>query len=349
MHKKQLLSVLLVLGLLAIGCGLPSAAPAPTLQPTIDPAERLAVIYDDDGSPDGTTALFYLLSHPAVSVAAINISYGEAYPEVYIQHIGRKLESLGITGIPLGAGEAAPLAGNNRFPEGMREAANDFWGLPVPNAGKTYPTQAAADLMVATITQAPAPVTLFVSGPCTNLAQALRQNPEIKNNIAAVYIMGGAVHAPGNIDDLLAGSGNTVAEWNLYADPLAAQEVFASGLEIYLVPLDATNQVTVSRQEVKQWRQGGGKADFAADIYTMMFDSWGVQSAAVWDLMTAAIMVKPDLCGFQPLHLEVMTADGSTAGQTVVEAGQEPNVQVCLEPDVSRIKQTLAEVFASSR
>jgi pyrimidine-specific ribonucleoside hydrolase len=311
--------------------------------------EKTPVIFDDDGSPDGTAALFYLLAHPEVAVQAIGISYGEAYPRVYIQHIGRKLDELGIQDIALGAGQDAPLTGSNQFPEGLREKANNFWGLPIPNADKTYPTHDASEMIASTVKQSPEPVTIFVSGPCTNLAQALRLDPGIRDSIAAVYIMGGAVYVPGNIDDLLPNPNNTVSEWNIYADPQAAREVFESGLDIYLVPLDATNQVTIGREDTRQWHLGGGTADFAADIYEMLLNSWGVENAAIWDLMTAAIMVKPDLCGFEPLHLEVTTAEGPTSGQTAVVAGEEPNVQVCLHPDASGIQETLRQVFASSQ
>ncbi len=325
-----------------------SPAYTPTVLPALE-ANRIRVIFDDDGSPDGTTALFYLLGHPEVSVEAIGISYGEAYPEVYIQHIGRKLDQLGIHDIPLGAGEDAPLAGSNEFPEWLRQSAGNFWGLPIPNADKTYPTQDASELMVSIINQTAPPVTILVSGPCTNLAQALRLDPGIKDGIATVYIMGGAVYAPGNIDDLLPDPNNTVAEWNIYADPQAAKEVFESGLDIYLVPLDATNQVMISRQDTRQWRLGGGTANFAADIYDMLLNSWGAENAAIWDLMTAAIMVKPDLCGFQPLHLEIITEEGTTIGQTVVVPDEEPNTYVCLDPNVDLIKQTLIDAFSSSR
>lgn len=320
---------------------------APTHTPT-PPAQRLAVIFDDDGSPDGTTALFYLLSLPEVDVKAANISYGEAHPAIYIQHIGRKLDDLGITDILLGAGQDAPLAGSNEFPEAVRQAANDFWGLPLPNADKTYPVQDAAELIVSVVNQNPEPVAIFVSGPCTNLAQALRLDPGIRENIAAVYIMGGAVYASGNIYDFLPESNNTVAEWNVYADPQAAKEVFESGLDIYLVPLDATNQVSITRDDTNQWRKGGRGADFAADIYDMLLDNWGVENAAIWDLMTAGIMVEPDLCGFKPLHLQVVTDQGATSGQTrVVEQG-EPNVNVCLEPQAASIRQALIEGFSSA-
>jgi purine nucleosidase/pyrimidine-specific ribonucleoside hydrolase len=327
-----------------------TASPKETLAtlPT-SPAKRLPVIFDDDGSPDGTTAFLYLLSHPEVDLKAVNISYGEAHPEIYIQHMGRILDDFGITDIPLGAGQDAPLAGTNGFPEGLRQSANNFWGLPIPNADKTYSVQAAAELMVSVIKQSPEPVTVFVSGPCTNLAQALRLSPDIRKNIAVVYIMGGAVYVPGNIYDFYPDHDNKVAEWNIFADPQAAREVFESGIDIYLVPLDATNQVSITKQDTSQWRRGGEIADFAADIYDMLLNSWGVENAAIWDLMTAVIMLKPDLCVFQPLHLQVITEESITSGQTAVLPGEEANINVCLEPDAAMIRQTLIDVFSSSR
>lgn len=307
----------------------------------------LPVLFDDDGSPDGTAALLYLLSHQGVSLKSISISYGEAHPDIYIQHIARLLEDFGIQDIPLGAGQSAPLAGENAFPESVLQASENFWGLPLPNAEKTYPAQDAAELMVVVIHQSPEPVTLFISGSGTNLAQALRLDPGIEDNIAAVYIMGGAVYVPGNIQGLLPESENLVAEWNIYADPLAAKEIFESGLPLFLVPLDATNQLAIDKKNTRRWRKGSPVGVFAADIYDMLFQNWGTDRTGVWDLMTAAIMVKPELCEFQPLHLRVVTDEGDFNGQTAVIQDEQPNIQVCLRPDVKQIRQTLDQVFSS--
>lgn len=138
-----------------------------------------------------------------------------------------------------------------------------------------------------------------------------------------------------------------VAEWNIYADPLAAREIFESGLDLYLVPLDATNPVTVGKENTEQWRKGSRVAGLAADTYDMLLHNWGVDQAAIWDLMTAAIMVNPDLCEFQSLHLQVVTDAGKTNGQTAVVQDEQPNIQVCLTPDVEEIRQTLDRVFSS--
>jgi purine nucleosidase/pyrimidine-specific ribonucleoside hydrolase len=308
----------------------------------------MPVIYDDDGSPDGTVALMYLLSDPRVAVKGINISYGEAYPSDYIPHIGALLDSFGITDIPLGAGNSEPLGGNNAFPESIRSAAANFWGQPVPDTGKAYPAQDAAQLMVSVLNASPEPITIFISGPCTNLAEALRIDPGIKEHIRAVYIMGGAFYVEGNLDDLVSDPENNVAEWNIYGDPLAAKEVFESRLDIYLVPLDATNQVTVSHDDTSFWRSGGPAADFAANLYDQQISIVNQDSFYFWDIMTAEIMVNPNLCEFRELSVEVMTAEGSMDGQTAVRPTGEPNIHVCLQPDGVTLVNTLNSIFAAS-
>lgn len=328
----------------------PTSRPVETTPTRTDsPAEKMRIIFEDDGSPDGTTALLYLLSHPDVNLQAVSISYGEAHPAVYIQHIGRVIDSLGLAGIPLGYGQDAPLSGINGFPESIRQMSSNFWGLPIPKAGRTYQAVPSAELLVGLLNASPVPVMVFESGPLTNLAQALRLDPAIRAKISAVYLMGGAVYVPGNIADFYPDNPNKVAEWNIFGDVQAASEVFESGVPIVLVPLDATNQVVIDTQDTAQWRTGGGPAALlAADFYDMMLNSWNNETFAIWDLMTAVLMLDPELCPFQPLHLDVVTGDVNTEAQTVVVSGAAPNASVCLQPDADGIRQNLIDVFSAS-
>jgi len=160
--------------------------------------------------------------------------------------------------------------------------------------------------------------------------------------------MGGAVYVPGNIRGAAPESDNEVAGWNLFSDPQAAKEVFASGLPLHLVPLDATNQVKLNTEDIQPWREGGPTAGFAFEIYESMLEKFGGRDAETWDLMTAAIMLDPSLCGFVALRLDVITQDGATSGQTVVDEGGAPNVEVCLAPDPGRIRQNFIDVFSVS-
>ena len=317
--------------------------------PSVDPvSQKMLVIVDDDGDPSGTSALLYLLNQPTVDVKAASICYGEAHPAIYIQHIGRMLDDFGFTNIQLGAGLDGNLSGVEGFPEWIRDQASNFWGMPIPNAEKTYPVQDSAELFISIIKNSPEPVTLFFSGPLTSLAQALRIDPEIRENIEALYMMGGSVYVPGNITAIFPDSSNKVAEWNIYADPQAAKEVFESGLKMYLIPLDATNSVTINKKDTAQLRKGGRIAGFVADIYDSWIDFSGRPDFYIWDLMASMIMVKPELCDYQALHLEVITAKGNTYGQTAVIPGEAANIEVCLNPNAALIKQTMIDDFLRS-
>lgn len=348
-----IVSVFSIIGVLAALIAIPEVRQWIGLDPagaeTAETQEdKLMVFYDDDGSLDGTAALLYLLAHPSVEVEAITISYGEAHPEVYAQHIGRLLDDLGLSGIPLGAGQDAPLSAGNAFPDWMRQFSDNFWGISLPNEDRVYLATSAPELMVTSINQSDVPVTIFMSGPATNLAQALRLDPGIRENIDAVYIMGGAVYVPGNIRDLTPDSHNNVAEWNIYADPQAAKEVFNSELDLYLVPLDATDQVTINIEDTRLWRVGDKTASYAASLYDISFNEYGMEVTEIWDLLAAVIMADPELCGFQSLSLDVITEEGNTTGQTILVAGGQPNVSVCLYPDPDLVRQRMIDVFSHS-
>ena len=87
---------------------------------------------------------------------------------------------------------------------------------------------------------------MLTTGPLTNLADALRRDPALAERLGPVFIMGGALHVPGNLVCCGAPEGNAVAEWNVYVDPHALNVVVESGINPSLVSLDGTNQVPLT-------------------------------------------------------------------------------------------------------
>jgi len=83
-------------------------------------------------------------------------------------------------------------------------------------------------------------VTLLMLGPLTNLAKSLVSIPETKKIIKSVVIMGGAFYVPGNA--------TKYAEFNIYADPEAANIVFKSGLHIKAIGLDVCDNVIINKE-----------------------------------------------------------------------------------------------------
>jgi inosine-uridine nucleoside N-ribohydrolase len=193
------------------------------------------------------------------------------------------------------------------------------------------------------------PVMMFVSGPFTNLSQTLSLDPGIKNKISAVYDMDVAVYIHCYVADFSPYKPSKAAEWNIFGDVQAASEVFESGIQIVLVPLDATNQLQISAQDTAQWRiSNHPAAALAADFYDMMFTNWNKQSVGILDLMTAVLILNLDLCFFISLYLQVVTQEGNNIEQTTMVLEETPNVSFCLQPYTTVIRQNLVDVFTGN-
>ncbi len=315
---------------------------------TEQPTPRMHIIWDDDGSPDGIIALLYFLRHPNVSIDSITVSYGQSHTKIFTSFLPRVLARLGRSGIPITAGQEKPLVGNNTFPEPWRIPTDDFWGIELPEAGEPLHSLPAAELIVKVLGEATHPTTLFVTGAHTNLAEALRLEPSIKNKITRLHMMAGALYVPGNIENEWPEIHNKVAEWNIWADPFAANEVFNAGLLIHLTPLDATNQVIWTREDAESWaRSGSPEGVLAAEILIWMLDEHKVEAVYLWDLLTAVHTTDPGLCRTEAIHVSIITDPGDEEGRTVVLRNEPPNVIAYLEPLITEVKNQVSQIFGS--
>lgn len=311
-------------------------------QPGSPAAEPIPIIWDDDGSIDGVTALLYLLRNPSFDVKATTISPGIAHPEVFAPNLARFLALLGVDDVPVAAGPEQPLAGDNAFPAEWRAASDKFWDLELPDAAAPVDERTAAELIVDVIKNSQEPVTIFVSGSLTNLAQALRDDSDIKDNIRSVEIMGGAVKSPGNV-------GSVPAEWNIYIDPVAAEEVFASGVPIHMTPLDATDQIPWMDSDATAWETADAPGSaVAARFLRRTMSDWSSPRILIWDLVAALNAAHPELCQWQDVHLTVAQPGAANEGQTVLVESEAPNAKVCLTPDVDAYHEAATEVFAAA-
>lgn len=301
-------------------------------------AAPIPLIFDDDGSPDGMIALLYFLQHPAIDVVAVTISSGEAHAEHFADLVSRLLAGLGYGDIPVGYGSELPLSGNNAFPDPWRASTDEFWGISLPEGNVRMQPQPATDVLLDVLNQAPEPVLVFVSGTHTNLAEALSLDPGIAGNISSIAVMGGAIHVPGNIASDWPEIDNTVAEWNIWVDPTAAQQVFNSGIPIQLVPLDGTNQVVWTPEDAALWRSSEHLTGrYAADLLSWMLNSWFPEGVYAWDLVTAIAVTDTMLCAWENLAIDVVLDPGPDQGWTR-SSENPPNAEVCLQPVATGMK-----------
>ena len=311
------------------------------------------IILDSDGSPDSVVALLYFLQQPAISVDALTISCGEAYPDTYPTILARILARVGREAIPIASGRDTPLVGSNSFPEPWRKAVNEFLGIALPQVDEPARPIPAAELIIKLLRESPVPTTLFVSGSHTNLAEVLRLDPDIKSKIAAVHIMGGALYVPGNIESEWPEIHNKVAEWNIWVDPVAASEVFNAGLPLYLAPLDTTNQVIWTQHdaevlEASDTPEGKLTAEILRFFLTYMRDLYP-DGVFLWDLVAAVGATHPHLFQQEQLHVQIVTAPGEEEGRTAILAGQPANITAYMRPDADQIKQVATRILSLSR
>lgn len=318
------------------------------------------LIVDDDGSQDGLAALAYLLANPEFDVQAITMSHGVARPESesFQQGLKQMLGLLDATDIPTGIGSAVPLVGDNAFPGFIRNDAEGFYApfVNVPDAVPDIEFGPAAELIVETINASPDPVTILATGSLTNIAEALRIDPGIIDNISVLQIMGGAIFTPGNLGVVPEPpySTNTTAEFNIWLDPVAAQAVFdagSEGLNIQITSLDATDQIEFTREDQQAWlATGTPESILAAEFldFSLVVVGGDVNPNPLWDMVAAINLSEPDFAPETPLHIaiETATAPGETQGQMQVIADLPPNSVASLDPSFANLSFSAAELFS---
>ncbi len=292
-----------------------SSTPMPTSTPTVAAADRVPLIVDTDMSSDDVLALAYLLGRSGADLRAITVSgTGVGRCPAGAANAAALAAELG-TSVPTACGRSEALGDGHVVPDPWRDASDALYGLAMTASGTDTGTpHSAVKLMADVLGSADGPVAILALGPLTNLAELLDSHPDLAGRIDRVVMMGGALRADGNV-------GTTVSagspEWNIWSDPLAAARVFASGLSIVMVPLDATSAVpltqTVVAELARDHRAGG--ADLAYELLVRNPFLVG-EGQYLWDPLAAVVLGYPGVATLEATHVRIGTA-GAELGRTI--------------------------------
>ena len=311
-------------------------------------ADSLPVIIDTDCGSDDLMAIAFLLARRDVRIEAIAVDNGLAHVRAGAANVLRLLELGGRGDVPVFLGRETPLRGQAAFPDRWRVSSDVLLrDLKTPAARHAPQTRSAADYLAGRLRDRSRPVRVLALGPLTNFGEALQRSPDMLRGVEMV-IMGGAVRVPGNLND--GGdfkSGNRTAEWNLFVDPLAARLVFASGARIRLVPLDATNQVPINTEFLRDLRSKAHTPleQFVVGILDRERDLLEQNASYAWDPLAAVTLVTPSVVTIAPLAIEVRQ-DPPEQGRTAEVAGQRPNASVALSADGAAFRRIFLGAFA---
>ncbi len=299
------------------------------------------ILIDCDPGHDDALAILLALARPELQVLGITTVYGNASLERTTRNALRVLTLADRTEIPVGVGADRPLLREPWAPVAVHGVSGlDGADLPEPAVGP-WAGGDAIELMAATLRDAAEPVTLIPTGPLTNVALLLRAHPRLRDRIAAICFMGGAI-----------GAGNTTpsAEFNVWSDPEAASIVAGSGIPLTMIGLDVTHQALVLPEDVERLEALGNRAGrVVADLVRFFArhhrERYGWPGPPIHDAVAVATVAMPDLVETRPCRLDVETASDLTRGRTVVDLerrdGREPNAEVGVSIDRARFVDVL--------
>lgn len=269
-------------------------------------APQKVIIDTDIGDDvDDAFALALAVKSPELQVLGITTTFGET--DVRAKIVDRFLGEVGRADIPVMQGKAA-----GKTPMSQRRYADD------PKFTKSSHGD-AADFILQQIGKYPGQITLIGIGPLMNVGEVIDRDAAAFRKLKSVVIMGGSVRK-GYGDYGYNEHFPPMPEWNILNDVKSAQKLFASGVPVYVMPLDSTQ---LKLDEVKRaflFTRGTAVTDQLAILYHL----WAQETPTLFDPMAVTFVLKPELCAVTAMHIRV-----DEKGYTREEPGP-TNAQVCL-------------------
>ena len=271
------------------------------------------VIFDTDPGVDDAMALLFLHHHKDIDLIGVTTVFGNARIEVTTRNaLFLKREWKIEAPVAQGAGETFIPHRVTHEPPKHIHGADGLGNIGVPETVDMAPDpRPAAQFIIDMVRKYPGEVTLVAVGRMTNLANALKQDPEIVSLVKEVVIMGGAFEVPGNV--------TPAAEANIHGDPEAADIVATATWPVVWIGLDVTMQTVMTRTQLKDIADAAGRrgkllfdlSQFYIDFYEGLVDDGMV----VHDSCACAYVVAPELFTTRSGTVRVVCggiADGKT-------------------------------------
>ena len=296
------------------------------------------VIIDADPGIDDAQAILFALFCGEFEIDALTTVFGNVPAKTAAANVLRLLEMSGRPEIPVYLGAVEPLVRRRLHyaPEVHGKRGLGDLKLPPPK-GKIQKNYAAVEL-VRRIVQAPGEITILALGPLTNIALAIRLEPQFVKHVREIIFMGGIVAGHGNV--------SAVATANVLNDSEAAKIVFNAGFRcLTMVGQDVTRPTRMLPERRERLRQAGGEiAEFLYEItryYGNAYTREQIPGFPVHDLLVMIYALRPALFKTRLLHVDVETEGVLTEGMTVADfrpySKVKPNVNVCLKADANAI------------
>ncbi len=299
------------------------------------------IILDCDPGHDDAIALLLALASPELELIGVTTVSGNQTLDKTTANALRVLEFAGRADIPVHAGADRPFIRRRDVAAHVHgESGLDGPDLPAPTTA--VGEQHAVDFIADQIRARDGKLTLVPTGPLTNVALLFALHPDAVPD--RIVLMGGSI-----------GEGNRTpaAEFNIWADPEAAQRVFSAGLDTTMIGLDVTHRALVTSAHTERLRGAGRIGAMVAELMDFYSRFHKVRypdlaGSPMHDPVCIAHLVDADLVVVHDAAIEVDCTTGPSWGRTNVDwRGREhfgpPNAKVALDLDGARFAELLIE------
>ena len=297
------------------------------------------VLFDTDLGVDDALAIAMALKAAELDVIGLTVVAGNVSVEQGTRSALQLLELLGREDVPVYVGSEKPLFIDRVDAVQVHGSTGlGYAELPEPS---TLPVGRAVDHIIREIQKRPGELIIVAIGPLTNLALAERKSPGILNRARRVVAMGGVLWCGGNITDK--------SEYNIYADPHALNELLQAQINLTLIPLDVTEQLTLTEGEIVAACQAHGDrwTRFVQKATQSVFEFEQAQGGArkmhLHDPSVPALLIEPSLFAMRALAIGVET-EGASAGSLKVlpeEIEEGMSVDCAVDVDSGRAMEFL--------
>ncbi|MFN3491101.1 MAG: nucleoside hydrolase, partial [Anaerolineales bacterium] len=235
------------------------------------------IIIDTDPGIDDALTFLLALASPEIKLEALTSVHGNIGIDNTTRNALAVLELANASHIPVARGCESPIISRNYVSGKNVHGITGIGNAELPEPKSKVINQHAIDFLIEKVNAKPNQISVFPIGPLTNIALAIRKEPEFVKNVKELVIMGGSIKQGGNATPL--------AEFNIYADPHAAHVVFHSGIPIKLIPLDVTQQCLLTAKDIERiHRINSPIARFikdATDVYLDFYRKHGIDGCAL--------------------------------------------------------------------
>ena len=294
-----------ILGVAMLASGIRAGAQAKEMQP------QLTILDTDIGDDiDDAFALALALRSPEIKLLGITTAFGDTGLRVKL--LNRYLGAIARNDIPVVAGVKA-------------RADNVFSQRAYAERGPAGHDADGVQFLLDQIRAHPGEITLIAIGPLNNIQAAIERDPQTFHKLRRAVLMAGSVYR--GYDDKNGVRQIPDAEWNVNRDPAGLRTLLASGVPVFMMPLDSTQIRLQTAERERIFAHGSPLTDQLTLLYHQWKSATGSEAPTLYDPVAVTYAIRPDLCPATPLRIEV---DDKGFTRPVEGAA---NAQVCLKSD----------------